>query len=123
MVEVLAHDLFERAVMIKWNKKTPAQKMYTHTVTFFTKQLRVIKNFKAVEGGASKKQGFASANTVAEIQTACVKQLKENQHEATKEKQELRYNLSTKFAGAIIEQQEENKSLRSILASIKNTLI
>ena len=74
----MGYDLFNRPVMIKWNKKTPAQKTYMHVVTFFTKQLRVIKNFEAAGGGASKRQGFESANVVAEFQTVCVNHMKNN---------------------------------------------
>ena len=47
-------------------------------VTYFTKDLRSIEHFEASGGGASKKQGFDSANVVEEIQMACVNQLEEN---------------------------------------------
>ena len=30
VIEVWAHNLFDRPVMIEWNKKTPARKTYTH---------------------------------------------------------------------------------------------
>jgi len=123
MVEVWARDLFDRAVMIKWNDRTPAQKSYAHAVTYFTKELRSIENFEASGGGASKKQGFESANVVAEIQTACVNQLKENREDREKERHELRHEMATEFAGAIAEQREEIESLRGVLASIENKLI
>ena len=55
MVEVWARDLFDRAVMIKWNDKPATQKTYAHAVSYFTKELRSIENFEASGGGASKK--------------------------------------------------------------------
>ena len=78
MVEVWARNLFNHTVMIEWNNKPVMQKTYAHTVAYFTKELRAIKNFEASGGSASKKQGFELANVVAEIQTACANQLKEN---------------------------------------------
>ena len=123
MVEVWARDLFDRVGMIKWNDLPSEQKTYAHVVAYFTKELRSIENFEASEGGASKKQGFKSANVVAEIQTACINQLKENQQERKNKRHKLRHEMAAKFTGAITEQREEIKSLRGVLTSIKNKLI
>ena len=123
MVEVWACNPFDRAVMIKWNDLPLTQKMYAHTVTYFTKEFRSIKHVEASGGGASKKQGLKSVNVVAELQTAVVNQVRENQHERAKENHEMRHGMAIEFSGAIAEQREEIESLRGLLASTENKLI
>ena len=67
IVEVWAHDLFDCAAMIRWNDKPSTHKTYAHMEVYFTEELRSIKKFEASGGGASKNQGFESANVVAKI--------------------------------------------------------
>ena len=123
MEEVWARNLFDCTVMIEWNEKQSTQKTYTHVVAYFTKELRSIKHFKASGGGASKKQGLELTNVVAEIQTAVVNQVRENQQKRAKENHEMRHKMAIEFAGAITEQREEIESLQGLLASIENKLI
>ena len=54
MVNVWTRNLFNCPVIIEWNNQTSAQKTYTHMVTFFVKQVRAIKIFKAAAGWGIK---------------------------------------------------------------------
>ena len=115
MIQVWDRDLFDRAVMIKWNERPGISKSFNHVVAYFAKQLAAIESFEATGGGASKKQGYESTNASTEFQAACVAEIQQNRA-ATDEENKV---MATAFTGAITEQQAKIKSLREILASIE----
>ena len=98
MIQVWDRDLFDRAVMIEWNKQPGIQKDYDSTVGYFTKQLAAIKLFKVACGGASKKQGYESTNTATKFQAVCVAEIRENR--ATTDKENI--IKVTTFTGEIV---------------------
>ena len=104
--------------MIEWNERPNIQKSFDHGVAYFTKNLAAIESFETVGDGASKKQGYESTNASTEFQAACVAKIRQNRVAADKENKVM----TTAFNGAIAEQQAEIKSLREILASIKNKM-
>ena len=80
--------------------------------------MAAIESFEVAGGGASKKQGYESTNASTEFQAACVAKIQQNRTATNKENKVM----ATAFTGAIAEQQAEIKSLREILASIKNKM-
>jgi hypothetical protein len=118
MVQVWDRDLFDRAFMIEWNTQPSIQNDYAHAVAYFAKHLAAIESFEAAGGGASKKKGYKSTNAATKFQAACVAKIQQNRAATDKENKVM----VTVFTGAIAEQQAEIKSLREILASIKNKM-
>ena len=66
----------------------------------------------------SKKQGYKSTNATTKFQAACVAEIRENRATTNKENK----ITATAFTGAIAKKQAAIKSLREILASIKNKM-
>ena len=75
--------------MIEWNEESTDEKTYMYVVIYLKNQQRTIGQFELAGWGVSTVQGFESTNTVAEIQTACMKQPENNQEKPTNAKQKL----------------------------------
>ena len=74
--------------------------------------------FEVADDGASKKQGYKSRHGVTKFQAMYVTEIKENRAATNKENK----IMATVFNGVIAEQQADIKSLRGIMASIKNKM-
>ena len=95
MVEVWARNLFICPGMIKWNERPDTHKDYRNAVAYFTKHLVATENVEAAGRGALKQQGFEAANAVADIQTECVNQRKENRVKVNRERHKIKHEMAT----------------------------